>query len=52
MALIGDDATIKEFHRENGAVVLKPRSSNPKHKPLRFTDNEEISIQGIVVRVL
>jgi len=52
IALIGDDATIKEYRRENGAVVLKPKSSNPKHKPLRFTDNEEIKIQGVVIKVL
>ncbi len=52
VALIGDDATIKEYRRENGVVVLKPRSSNSKHKPLVFTSNEEMSVQGVVVRVL
>ncbi len=52
VALIGDDATIKEYQRENGTVVLKPCSSNPKHKPLRFTSNEEMSVQAVVVRVL
>jgi DUF2075 family protein len=52
VALIGDDATIKEYRRENGCVVLKPCSTNPKHKPLKFTKNEEVKIQGVVVRVL
>lgn len=52
VALIGNDATIKEYRRENGTVVLKPRSSNTKHKPLIFTSNEEMSVQGVVVRVL
>lgn len=52
VALIGDDATIKEYHRENGVVVLKPRSNNPKHQPLKFTNNDEVKIQGVVVRVL
>lgn len=52
VALIGDDATIKEYHRENGMVVLKPKSSNPKHKSLRFTVNDEIRVQGVVVSVL
>lgn len=52
VALIGDDATIKEYRRENGAVVLKPRSSNQKHKPLVFTNNEEIKFQGVVVCVI
>jgi SOS-response transcriptional repressor LexA len=52
VALIGDDATIKEFHREDDSVVLKPRSSNPRHQPLIFTDDDEIKIQGVVVGVL
>lgn len=52
VALIGDDATIKEYRRENGVVVLKPKSSNPKHKPLRFTNGDEIKVQGVVVCVL
>ncbi len=52
VALIGDDATIKEYHRENGAVVLKPNSSNPKHEPLRYTNNNEIKVQGVVVCVI
>lgn len=52
IALIGDDATIKELHREDGVVILKPCSSNPEHKSLRFTNDEDIKIQGVVVRVL
>jgi len=52
VALIGDDATIKEYRRENGYIILKPCSNNPKHKPLKFKTNEEIQMQGIVIRVL
>ena len=52
VALIGDDATIKEYHRENGHVVLKPCSTNPIHKSLKFTSNDEIQMQGVVIRVL
>ncbi len=52
VALIGNDATIKKFHREKDAIVLLPCSDNPKHKPLRFTDNEEMSVQGVVIKVL
>jgi repressor LexA len=52
VALIGDDATIKEYRKENGYIVLKPNSSNPIHKPLKFKNNEEIQMQGVVVRVL
>ena len=52
VALIGDDATIKEYQREGDMVVLKPNSTNPKHEPLKFSNNEEMSVQGVVVRVL
>lgn len=52
VALIGDDATIKEYRRGNGVVILKPKSNNPKHKPLQFTTNDEIKIQGVVVCIL
>ncbi len=52
VALIGDDATIKEYHNNGKVVTLKPRSDNPKHQPLVFTDNEEMKVLGVVVRVL
>ncbi len=52
VALIGEDATIKEYYRENGVVVLKPCSTNPKHQPMKFTENEEMIVQAVVVRVL
>lgn len=52
VALIGDDATIKEFHRDGDTVILKPRSNNPTHKPLVFTENEDAKIQGVVIRVI
>ncbi len=52
VALIGDDATIKEYQREGSTLILKPCSTNDKHKALKFTNNEEVKIQGVVVRVL
>lgn len=52
VALIGDDATIKKYHRENGSVVLKPCSTNPTHRSLKFENNDEIKVLGVVVRVL
>ncbi len=52
VALIGDDATIKEYRRENGRVILKPNSTNSIHQPLIFDNNDDIKIQGVVVRVL
>jgi hypothetical protein len=52
VALMGDDATIKEYHNDGKIVTLKPCSDNPKHQPLIFTDNEEMKVLGVVVRVL
>jgi repressor LexA len=50
VALIDDEATIKEFHRRNNVVVLKPRSNNPSHQPIVVT--ESLQIQGIVVTAI
>jgi repressor LexA len=47
VALIDDKATVKEFHRGEDVVVLKPRSSNKKHKLIILTDN--FQIQGVVL---
>ncbi len=48
LALIDDEATIKEYYPENGLVILKPKSSNPIHQPIILT--EDFRIQGVVVR--
>jgi len=50
VALVNDETTVKEFYKENGFVVLKPKSTNPKHQPIIVTDN--FSIQGVVKEVL
>ncbi len=50
VALIDDEATIKEYHRSNGVVVLMPRSTNRKHKPIILT--HDFQVQGIVVAVV
>jgi repressor LexA len=50
VALIDDEATIKEFHHNKGVVVLKPRSTNKEHQPIILTDNFEV--QGVVVATI
>lgn len=50
VALINDEATVKILDRKNGIVILRPKSSNPVHKPIVLTDN--CIIQGVVVSVL
>jgi len=50
VALIDGEATIKEFHRQPQAVILKPRSSNPKHKPIILT--EDFRVLGVVQTII
>lgn len=47
VALIDEEATIKEFHPSPHAIVLKPKSTNKQHKPIVLT--KDFRIQGIVV---
>lgn len=49
VALIDDESTVKEFHRVEGAVILKPKSSNPIHQPIILT--EDFIIQGVVIKI-
>lgn len=50
VALIDDAATIKEFHRTEEAVVLKPCSSEAKHRPIILTT--DFLVQGVVVATI
>ena len=50
VALINDEATVKEFHYKGDYVTLLPKSNNPIHKPIILT--EEFVIQGIVKAVI
>lgn len=48
VALIDDSTTIKEFERDNMMIILKPRSTNPDHKPIILS--QDFQIQGIVIQ--
>lgn len=50
VALIDDSATIKEFHKTEQVVVLKPKSTNPNHKPIILS--EDFRIQGVVTNII
>ena len=50
VALIDDEATIKELHKSAEAIVLKPRSSNPNHKPIVLHD--DFRVQGLVIAII
>ncbi len=47
VALIDDEATIKEFHVSDETIILKPRSTNKQHKPIILTRG--FQVQGIVI---
>lgn len=47
VALIGDNATVKEFYPQKNKIILKPNSSNKKNQPIILT--EDFTIQGVVV---
>jgi repressor LexA len=49
VALIDGEATIKEFHRQTHAVVLKPKSTNRQHQPIILTS--DFQILGVVQSV-
>jgi repressor LexA len=50
VALIDDEATVKEFRRTGNIVTLMPKSSNPRHQPIIVTT--DMRIQGLVVAVI
>lgn len=50
VALVDDEATIKEFYRLGDMIVLKPRSTNKQHKPIILT--KDFQIQGLVVTAI
>jgi repressor LexA len=50
VALIDDEATIKEFRRSPAVIVLRPRSRNYAHRPVVLT--EDFQIQGVVVSAI
>jgi repressor LexA len=50
VALIDDSATIKHFHREGHVIVLRPNSTDKKHKPIVLSD--DFIVQGVVAAVL
>ena len=50
VALINDEATIKEFHRSGDVIILKPYSTNDNYKSIILT--KDFQIQGVVVTTI
>lgn len=50
VAIIGDEATVKILKKGSDFAILKPSSSNPKHRPIVLKDS--LIVQGVVDKVL
>ena len=51
VALINDEATLKELQSKDQTVFLVPHSTNPRHRPIILDgETDAFSIQGIFVR--
>lgn len=50
LALIDDEATVKEYNKSGSMVILKPKSTNKTHQPIILTS--DFRIQGIVEEVI
>ena len=50
LALLDDEATVKEFLKNADTIILKPHSTNPKHQPIIMMD--DFKIQGVVEKVI
>lgn len=50
VALIDDEATVKEFKRGQDCVILVPRSTNRHHKPIILSGG--FQVQGVVVTAI
>lgn len=50
VALVDDEATIKEFRRTGDVVTLVPRSSNLRHKSIVVT--RDFLVQGVIVATI
>lgn len=51
VALINDEATLKEFRQEKWSTYLIPHSDNPRHKPIILDESDgNIMIQWVFIR--
>lgn len=50
VALVDDEVTIKRLVKGEDYFLLKPESTNPKHRPIIL--NRDFQVQGVISRVL
>jgi repressor LexA len=49
IALIGDDATIKQYHRRGAHIELRP--ANPRMRPI-VVGEDDLQVQGVVIGLI
>lgn len=52
IVLIGEEATLKEIQYERDGLLLKPKSTNPEHRPYKLDQYDEFKVLGVFVRKL
>jgi repressor LexA len=50
VALIDDEATLKEYHKTNDHVILRPKSTDPGFKDIIL--DKDFFVQGVVVSII
>ena len=51
VALINDEATLKEYRQVDNCVYLIPHSTNPIHKPIILDESDgNVMVQGVFIR--
>jgi repressor LexA len=50
LALIDEEATVKEYRNNGNHIVLLPKSTNKEHQPIILT--KDFRIQGIVEQII
>lgn len=50
IALLGDEATVKRFHRKNKAIILQPE--NDTMQPIKVDERDDFKILGKVIATL
>jgi uncharacterized protein len=52
VVLIGDEAVLKEIIYEKDGLLLKPRSTNPRHKSRKLGEDDDFKVLGIFIKKL
>lgn len=49
VAIIGDNAALKQLKIEKDTLILNPCSTNPRHQPIKLVEGDEFQFQGVFI---